>query len=394
MPSLQSIDDSAITAKTDGIFLQLNKQPTEIVGLILSWLAVKDLLNLRITNHSLHNLVHDHAESTCSKVCSRLQSVSPAIRLATNIHSSKRDLLFCIKLSRRYHLISEVSTLLSERLVRSIKLYPPFADSKEASVWHTRKERLLQRRLLPALFVLNNFLESLRLTFALGEHHFADLSDEEYMQLKDVYSLDQQHLIEQLEHCDQRMMCDITHAFFVLNLICTSSATGTVLPLDHVAFPRTPFKRILVMRGLLPFASFLKPTTESNNTEGRVVAKFTVNDELWRGEYFKSIRLAKPPLVSVHHLHTDNGVPPDLHNLANNSRLRSRGALANFTEEQDIWLGPAAVVAQRKYTDPQASSENKTGAGAWLELDNNSTNQYFADILREDGDPSFQLQIG
>ena len=125
-------------AHLDRVLPRLLEQPKELIGEVLQWLDLRDLLNLRTATHTLHDLVHDHEEALCSRFCGKLQRRNPVFQLCPEVHGSKRDLLHYIKLNRRYHLMTGLASLLSETIMTSIS-FVETSGKEQMSEWRDRK---------------------------------------------------------------------------------------------------------------------------------------------------------------------------------------------------------------------------------------------------------------
>lgn len=236
--------------------------------------------------------------------------------------------------------------------------------------------------------MLNNFLEGLKLTFALGDISFADWDDKEYENLRDVYDIDQQQMIERLKHCSVDAMIDISVSFYILRVLCKRRGMSSHTSMNFSASPRPSLKRVLVMHGLLPFPRLLGPIGKDRRDP--LLAAPPIDDYVWRGKYIKPLHHTHAALQTIHHVHTGIESSPELAQLAIDRPFRDRSALAKFTDHQDIWFGAAFQVSQRKdFALYRAKVTNSTGCVEKLGLD--PVNAWVKWMITKEGDPKFEV---
>ncbi|RMZ88052.1 hypothetical protein DV736_g4715, partial [Chaetothyriales sp. CBS 134916] len=247
-----------------------------------------------------------------------------------------------------------------------LRLKSQFSTKEAEHCWRERKRLHLHRQLFPWLFALNGFLESLRIVFIQGDQDFASLSDKAYLALKDVYDLDQQHIIESVYSWSDESIVNITVALEVFIGI----AAAKRLSLESKA-PKHPFssvKKILIFRGLMPFKEILCRFSHdaSSQREELIVA----SERLMHGGGPRRIVDLKPPLPSIHHLHPARLEAP--------TEQSSRGVVVRnaFVDKQDLWYKAANAVVQRK--------------GVRRGFPPN-TDEWLRKVLKETDDPPFNL---
>ena len=330
-------DSDGISPNPEEVLSHLLDQPPEIVGEVLQWLGLTDLLSLRITNRRLHFLVHNHEKSICARFVRRLQRQNSALQLPIKIHGLANDLLFYIELQRRYSAIHELSVLLSRHVISKIKIRHPAPEKPDDQEWRERKVSRLQQRLFPALFLFTNFLECLHSVYMSGEEAFADWDDDMLLSLHDVYDLDQQRIIEDFSPCNKETIKNVTAASAVLLGVAKSQKLS--LSSKSLKYPFASLKRILISTGLLSVSKILSPGHSDTERRNRLIE---VNEAVWGLKGRRPVEYRGLRLQSIHHLETERiqcvGTPPT------NRSYRTKNW---FVDRQDVWTKAAFAVFQR-----------------------------------------------
>ena len=334
---LRDDDETAPSAKPEKVLSQLLLQPPEVIGEVLQWLDLKDLLNLRITSRRLHDLVHDHEKSICVRFGARLRRQSQALQLPVKIHGLTNDLLFFIELHRRYKAINHLSIILCNQALSQIKIQHSAIEKHVAEEWRARKAVRLHNRLFPALFIFNNFLECLNSVYASGEEAFASWNDDLLLGLTDVFDLDQQRIIEDFSPCDTDTIKNVTAASSILLGVAKSKKLSLSSTALH--YPFASLKRILVSSGLLPVAEILRPDIGDIDRR-KTLTK--ASEGVWQGKSRRSIKYEVPRLRSIHHLDIER--VQFAGELPTNRGHKTRNA---FVARQDVWSKAAFAVVQR-----------------------------------------------
>jgi hypothetical protein len=332
------MEDNASSSFDPERFLAvLIRQPTEIIGEVLQWLELKHLLILRIADRRFHNLIHRHEQSICARFCGRLRRQNRALQLPVKIHGLTNDLLFYVELQRRYLIIRELSLLLCTKIVSKIRTHHPNADETMMAEWRSRKRSMLNSRLFPSLFILNNFLECLRPVFMHGEEAFALWDEDLLLALHDVYDLDQQRIIEDLKPCDESTIRDVTAAFMILCGVAKSKKLS--LSSKSPKYPFCSLKKILVYSGVQPLLRILEETAGDEPPRNKLIQ---AGENLWQEQGRKAVQHNGPMLRSIYHLETDR--IPSVANLTVNRCHRPKNW---FIDRQDVWSKAAFAVVQR-----------------------------------------------
>jgi hypothetical protein len=312
-------------------------QPTEIIGLILHWLDIKDLFNLRLSNRRLHTLVHDHQHSICAAFCRRLQRGSPGITLPSRIASHPLDLAYYLRAQRHVNGIAQLSEIMASHITNHIT-YIQLTDKINPSVAMTRAAYRLRNRLIPALSRVQNFLEQLKAIIAEAEIFTEDWDDETFASCENMFQLDQQDLIEAI--ClDPLEIWEMQFAYRLFIGVCRGKGFA-----QNTRVPKYPFatvKRILLYRGLLPFVNLLRSTTDGGSRRDALVA---ANAQLF--PLHQPLIHSRPPLATIYHLNKSSlwSCEP--------KKRRPYRVINKFVERQDIWVAAAHAVLQRRTSAP------------------------------------------
>jgi hypothetical protein len=332
------MEDNASTAFVPERFLVvLIRQPTEIIGEVLQWLELKHLLILRITDRRFHYLIHRHEQSICTRFCGRLRRQNRALQLPVKIHGLTNDLLYYVELQRRYLIIRELSLLLCTKIVSKIRTHHINPDEATMAEWRSRKRSMLNSKLFPSLFILNNFLECLRPVFVKGEEAFALWDEDVLLALHDVYDMDQQRIIEDMNPCNASTIHDVTAAFLILCGVAKSRKLS--LSSKSPKYPFCSLKKILVYSGLQPVLGILEESTSEEPPRNKLIEP---GENLWHEQGRKAVQHHGPILRSICHLETDR--VPSVANLTVNRCHRPKNW---FIDRQDVWTKAAFAVIQR-----------------------------------------------
>lgn len=356
-----------MTFTSVALFSRLQTQPTELIGDILQWLDLKDLLNLRIANHALHELVHSHEKIICARYCRQVQREHHALQLPSKIYGSTNDLLFYVELHRRYTAIYSLAHLLSSHVLGRIQVQRLDADKVQVEQWRSRKTERLTKVLFPALFLYNNFLECLYAVHVRSEEAFSTWDADELLSLHDVYELDQQRIIEEFSPCTQEVIRDVSAASVIL--FGTMKAKRLSMSMRSGTYPFATVKRVLLTSGLLPFVAMLSPTTSANDVRMKLNQ---ASEDLWQEKGRKPV-VYETELRSIHHLRMERLCQTTVRTAMGNSKVQNR-----FIERQGIWDAAAFAVLQR--LGPIETFPPLTDANHWLRLK-----------IAEYGDPSFSI---
>ena len=332
---MDDVDD--LSPRPEEVLSHLLDQPAEVVGEVLQWLGLRDLLNLRITNRRLHQLVHHHERSICGRFARRLQRQNKALQLPIKIHGLTNDLLFYIELQRRYSAIQELSALLSNHIIWRITIRHPAPEKADDQAWRERKISRLHQRLFPALFLFNNFLECLYSVYLEGEEAFADWDDDMLLGLHDVYDIDQQRIIEDFSPCNEDTIKNVTAASSILLGVAKSRKLS--LASKSPKYPFASLKRILLSAGLMPIPRILNPTNKDAEGRTRLIE---ASETIWQARRRKPVEYMGPRLRSIHHLETER--VQYFGDLRTNRCQKGRNW---FVDRQDVWTKAAFAVFQR-----------------------------------------------
>jgi hypothetical protein len=348
---------------SQGAFSRLLNQPPELVGGMLQWLEVPDLLSLRLTSRTFHNLVHDHETSICGRYCRQVQREHRAFQLPPTVYAPRKDLLHYIDLHRRYSAISILADRISNHVVRHIEIQRPKLDKAQEELWRSKKVTKLRAELFPALFLYNSFLECLYAVHLRGEDEFSTWDADEILSLIDVYNLDQQRIIANLDAQTIKNVSAAASIFFGKlrwHRVSVSMRSHT--------YPFATVKRILLASGILPFVDIMARGSTDNDMRNKLVE---ASDKIWHGTGRTPVVHQWGSLDSIHHLRTDR-----LHQTISNSPFANHKVQNRFIERQDIFNMAAFAVLQRL----DASATSLPDPNQWLRR-----------VIAEPGDPTFVL---
>jgi len=344
----------------------LLRQPTEIIAEVLSWLEFKDLLTLRITNRALHQLIHHHEKSICTQYCKSLLERHPRLHLPPTWRGNQGGLVYVIQVDRQYHALQSLAATLSDRIVSKLTLAEPEKHKDEGKDWKRGKARLLHDRLFPALFYLNTFLESLYEIILEGDETFGTLEDSEYLGLKDIYGLDQQRMIEEQHACARDRIKDTSRAFKIFEGVCKARELN--MSTQSKIYPFASIKRMIVARGLTPFAAVLDGDSTVAVRESMLNS---IGEQVWQRRGCTPVEYRSSKLLSIHHFDTESGRTP-----SRAMARRSHKVVNRFIEQQDIWYRAAHAVLLRKGHRKQPVPD---------------LSQWIRWVISENDDPDFEL---
>jgi hypothetical protein len=152
-------------------------QPPEIRAKVLEFLEVKDLLALRRVNHALHELVHEHEAGLCATYRRTRPRTIPSI---SPVHGHARDLIFYIDLKQQDGRMWHLAHVLVDYF------YPQsneegVTDKLRDHASRDKKRLSFCRVLFRAMFMLDNFLESLCVVMNDADEAFKDWDDDTYL---------------------------------------------------------------------------------------------------------------------------------------------------------------------------------------------------------------------
>ena len=274
--------------------LVLLEQPEEIIFGVLQWLSVRDLLNLRQVNHTFHKVVHEHEGSICASYCRSLEAQDPAFRLPPLVHGETLDLLHYSDLQYRYESLRDLTSVLTGHITAYL-VHSGITNEEAIETMRVRKRWNFAKNLLPGLFLLNNYLESLKRVMIDAENAFSTWDDEEYVANKDVFMLDQQRIIEDLCRTPDKIV-DMFIAWMVFRGICTAKRLSFSYKYPYHPFPT--LKRILLHRGLPCTTELI--SGDRTDTATRQTFEKKISDVAWCSQrHFWHNRAELP---SIHHL--------------------------------------------------------------------------------------------
>ena len=323
-----------VVLKQNDALTFLLQQPNELIGEVVQWLDIKDLLNLRRTCRSLHELIHSHEESICARYRRTLGREHAVFDLPDRVFIRRNDLTYYIELQHRYESMRLLSLTLAEHVSAGLRQSSPQLGKEDEDAWRQRKGRKLHKAIFPWLFALNSFFECLGSVFAVGEESFASLDNETYLALRDVYDLDQQQLIENSSAYQHQAIDEMSSVFSVLKGVMRAKKLS--LNSKSHKYPFASVKRMLLQFGLMPLGSFVRP--EIDDAERRILL-VSVNERTMTARAFVDHRA---DMTSIHHLDTERLTQTTLHSFR---RLDVRNS---FMDRQDIWSRASIAVMQRE----------------------------------------------
>jgi hypothetical protein len=357
---------STLYAHVD-VLTYLLDQPNELIAEVVQWLDLKDLLNLRLTSHTLHELVHSHEEGIYVRYCQRLRRAHPLIHLPVTLNDGRNDLLRYIELQRRYEPLRQLSLTISDHIASRIQIRTALRDKQAEGDWRHRKQIRLHIGLLPWLFALNSWFEALKVIVLEAEKDFACFDDDTYLSMTDVFNLDQQRIIEDWvpsshENIGKVMsVYAIIEAFLKLNKLNLTSRSSR--------YPFASLKKILIYCGLMPLNALLAYSTTNDAKRRQELA--AASEKTLVGNNGKSVMQMSERLPTIHHLDTQR--------LENSMVQPSRriGARNRFIDQQDVWDKAASTVVRR-------NGENRDRPTRTIE--------WLKELLAEENDLQYDLE--
>lgn len=344
---------SAVGLKT---LLQL---PAEIVTAVLSWLDEGDLLNLRLSSKCLHCLVHDLASALYGSYIRQLKrSHGPLLQPGVAVQDI--SLISYLDLRARSSMIWTLAGVLSAHVASNLQLGDAVVKANEDAI-RARKGDLLQQQLFPYLFCLDGFLGDLCQGLAQAGEALSSWDDELYVAATDLLFLDQQQMVSSV--CsDVTSIIGVSAALKILLGVCKAKQLGPKA--RSPTYPFASVKRIMLARGLKPFAKLLQETTAPQ------CFKFKRAGEA-------VLRTHQPVQRASNLLHLrrlDVGV----HYFSVAAYQRPVEVTEKFLEGQNIWQNAACTVLQRDFAvDP---AQHDKSIQAWI-----------LHIVTEPGDSTLQV---
>lgn len=322
----------------------LLRQPTEIIVAVFEWLDVPDILSLRASCRQLHTVVHGLEQSLCAAYRGWLKQQYAGVQWLASTDEPQNDLMSYIGLQNRHSSIWQLSGVVSKHVVSHLE-FEVASEKPTLTDLRARKEGRLRHALFPYLFMLNIFLENLGQVVFEADEAFAEWDDDEYLSASDVFLMDQQILIEGL--CDSAAsIIGVDAALSILEAVCPVSVMTR-----SKSFPFASVQRIMLARGLLPFATLLAST----DTDGQWTALARASESVLQRH---QPALHGQALPTIHHLCISRCYVPEP------TRHRSWRVTNQFLNRQDIWYKAAASVFRRVYGSDIDEEDN--GPNQWI----------------------------
>ena len=334
-PALPPAVPSMSEHSYDGILRLLLLQPLEIRLLILSWLEGKDLLSLRSVSHVYHDMIHHSERALCIALAERIAKAHDLSGISLTVPNYSAFL----RLSRQYSAICKLATTVATRISGYVALTAHASGSIVLEHWRKKAAARLRGRLARALIILQQYLDYLLEVLANNEEHLRSLTEDDYTSLHNIFDFDQQKfLADYMSGLTETDFVDVTAALGIFSSTC--KARSVPFELKSSAFPFPSIRKILVYKGLAPFAELLSVDTtreQQANLLRRLstsIAQLRVSaTPAWTG----------PLLDTIHHIDTD-GQSRHLHyDVKRSSRARD-----SFVGQQDIWDRAARVLMMSK----------------------------------------------
>lgn len=324
----------------------LLRQPTEIIIAVFQWLEVPDILNLRASCRQLHTVVHGLEKSLCATYRGWLKQKHAGVQLLASTKEPQNDLISYIGLQHRHSNIWQLSGVLSKHVISKLN-FETASEKPTLTDLRLKKEGRLQHVLFPYLFMLNIFLENLGQVIVEADEAFAEWDDDDYVSAIDVFFLDQQLLIEGL--CDSAAsILGIDAALSILTGVCKANSMS--LKTRSKTYPFASVKRILLARGLLPFATLLAADQDARRTALDQASESV----LWRHRP----ELHGKALPTIHHLCISRWWIPEP------TRRRPWTITNQFFNRQDVWHKAAFSVLRRVHGHKIDEQDN--GTDEWI----------------------------
>lgn len=261
--------------------------PREILIQIFSQLSSHDLCSLRLTNHELHNLVHEEESTIVRKM---LGPELEALKMSYN-YDMPLSLDYSIRLTKRLEDCVGISNVLARQCCIKLRACQPFDEEDR---WRKRKIHQLERKLMVGVLALYEFLERFRRDVVRSLHEFEDCSTADFARLGFVLGLDQQNILETFP---EATLIHILQTWRILKGVIKSK--GIPLICQATKYPYTTVRALLILGGL----DRLRPLISKPTFEDRIRDLDAFNAEVWRGQIWKHHKsLNGPPLSSIYHL--------------------------------------------------------------------------------------------
>jgi len=236
----------------DSVINLLLQQPTEIRNLILNSLDSRDLLTMRATSRTLHDLIHESSTPLCLSFYehnSRIHHLP-----LTPLNTPNLSAFF--RMSSRYKSACEVATIIALRIAQYLSTRATRDDNAALEIWRRKVISRLERRLKRSLIILQIYLNFMLDNMNENEGNLEPLDDDEYTGLHNIFLFDEQSFLQRnMPMLTETDFIDVTAALEILKLMCK----GRCVPfrMKSPAHPFTSVRHILMVKGLAPFTELL-----------------------------------------------------------------------------------------------------------------------------------------
>lgn len=317
--------------------------------MVLNRLQPTDLLSLRATSLTLHNLIHDSSRSLCIGLSDRV-SVSHGL---SHIPISLPDLSAFFTVSRRYMSACAVASIIAERLARHLSTMDLRADKSALEAWRKKKMLSLEKKLGRSLMILQLYLMFMLDNMNDNERSLEPLDDEEYTSLHNIFLFDEQEFLEHnMSALTETDFMDVTAAVEVFKLTC--KARSLPFRMKSPAHPFISVRQLLVLKGLGPFTELL--AKDAGLAQQEAILR-RLGRSIGQSRRSSTMAGSDLPCPSLHALagywHDRNA----FFDLKRNNRARDK-----FVSQQDIWDKSARALMMPKLDKaPETQS-----AAAWI----------------------------
>lgn len=339
-----------------GVINLLLQQPPEIRTAILDNLESRDLLSLRATSHTLHNLVHESSSALCGGLKERISKGNDL----SHIHVNIPDLSAFVKISSRYRSACEVAVIIADRIAQHVSPTCLRFDKRALEDWRKKKSRRLERRLRRNLVVLELYLMFMLYNMDANEGNLEPLDNDEYTSLRNIFLLDEQEYFR--SHMSGLTEADIVEVTTALDILrSTCEARCVPFTMKSPSYPFTSVRQILIFKGLAPFAELL-------TADAGLALQETILRRQSRSirQYRRSYTMLEPhgpchALSALEGYWHNQKVPFDV--------KRSSSARELFISHQDIWVESARAFMQHKLGRALKMERalKKQSAAAWIQ---------------------------
>lgn len=323
-PMSTSSQNETQTHTYEAVVDLLLQQPSEIRAMILNNLEAVDLLSLRATSRTLHNLIHDSSRGLCLGLCEHIAKTHGLYHIPINLP----DLSAFFRMSHRYNSACEVATIIAERVARHVSMMGIRGDKSALDTWRKKKRLRLERRMKRSLIILQVYLMFMQNNMNDNEGNLEPLNDDEYTSLHNIFLFDDQEFLrEHMSGLTEEDLMEVTAALDVLKLICR----GRCVPfrMKSPAHPFTSVRQILILKGLAPFTELLNKDASLAQQEA-ILRRLSRNNGLYRRSYAGPD--TDPPCPSLHILDGYWQSRKVMFDLKRSNKARDR-----FIDNQDIW---------------------------------------------------------